>query len=271
MKSSNDSTRAPRIMITNDDGVNSPGILAAADAVSEFAEVMIVAPLVQQTAMGRALHGNPQACLEPVQLSSPNGKTYNAYACEATPARTIGHGMKVMPDYIPDLVISGINYGENLGSNITGSGTVGAAIEAAARGIPSIAVSLETPVECHFDYTPQEWDVAGHFLRYFVKQSLEKGFPDGVNILKIDVPSTATENSPWRVTKLSSNTYYQANIENPSIESRLCESFVTKGQCPEEETDTDVYAIAVDKVVSVTPLTLDLTAYSGFASLDSWR
>jgi len=270
MKSSKESNQSPRILITNDDGVNSPGLLAAADAVSEFADVMIVAPLMQQTAMGRALRGNPEARLEKVCLTS-NANSYTAYACDASPARVVSHGLKVMPDFVPDLVISGINYGENLGNNITGSGTVGAAMETAARGIPSIAVSLETPVECHFEYSTQEWEVAAHFLRYFVKQALSQGFPAGVDILKIDIPSTASTSCPWRVTKLSDKAYYQSNIENPSIQSRLCESVVSKERCAEESSDTDVYAIAVDQVVSVTPLSLDLTAYGSFADLNSWR
>lgn len=269
MHNNSPSTEAPRILITNDDGVRSPGLLAAAEAVSEFAEVMIVAPLVQQTAMGRALRGEPQARLEKIDLIS-NGKAYTAYACDASPARIVEHGLKVMPEYVPDLVVSGINYGENLGNNITGSGTVGAAMEAAVKGIPSIAVSLETPVDCHFDYTPQEWGTAAHFLRYFVQRSLTDGFPDGVDILKIDVPSSASKDCPWRVTKLSGNAYYQSDIENPSLESRLCDTIVSKVTCAEEATDTDVYAIAVDQVVSVTPLTLDLTAHGSFEAFDNW-
>lgn len=270
MTASNESTASPRILITNDDGVNSPGLLAAADAVSEFCEVMIIAPLVQQTAMGRSMRGNPQARLEQVDLNS-NGKAYCAYACDASPARSVAHGLKVLEDYSPDLVISGINYGENLGNCITGSGTVGAAMETAARGIPSIAVSLETPVECHLDYTPQDWEVAAHFLRYFVQKSLSDGFPKGVDILKIDVPSKASKTCPWRVTKLSGSRYYQSTIKNPSLQSRLGDSIVTKGKSLNEDPDTDVYAIAVDQVVSVTPLSLDFTAYGSFSDLNNWQ
>lgn len=270
MKNDYEYKSVPKILITNDDGVNSPGLLAAADAVSEFAEVRIIAPLVQQTAMGRAFRGDPQAMLEEMSLTS-NTNTYTAYTCDASPARVVEHGLKVMPDYTPDLVISGINYGENLGNSITGSGTVGAAIETAVKGIPSIAVSLETSVDCHYEYTQQNWDVAAHFLRYFVQQALCKGFPDGVDILKIDVPSNASKDCSWRVTKLSRNPYYQFTVENPSLQTRLCDSVVCKGQSSGEEPDTDVYAIAVDQVVSVTPLSLDLTAYSSFSSLNSWR
>ncbi|QJB58264.1 5'/3'-nucleotidase SurE [Pseudodesulfovibrio sp. zrk46] len=260
----------PKILITNDDGIHSPGLLAAAKAVSQFAEVTIIAPLEQQTAMGRALRGNPEAKLEPVTLCSAE-HCLTAYACDAAPARCVEHGLKAMPEYIPDLVISGINYGENLGNNITASGTVGAAMETAARGIPSLAVSLETPVDCHFEYTSQNWDVAAHFLRYFARQTLSEGLPSGVDILKIDVPSEASIASQWRVTKLSGNRYYQSALERPSLQSRLGDAFVTKGNTPNEEPDTDVYAIAVDKVVSVTPLSLDFTAYDSFSALNRWQ
>lgn len=262
--------RRPRILITNDDGVNSPGLLAAADAVAELADVTIIAPLSQQTAMGRSQYGNPQAMLEEVTLTSAKNE-FTALAGDASPARIVGHGLEVMPDYMPDLVISGINYGENLGNNITSSGTVGAAFEGASKGIPAIAVSLETPIESHYDYTTQEWDVAAYFVRYFVERIMADGFPQGADVLKIDVPSGATMSCPWRITKLSNNAYYKSSIENPTLQSRMCDSVVSKGKCAEEETDTDVYALTVDQVVSVTPLSLDFTAYSSFSTLDGWR
>jgi len=260
----------PRILITNDDGVKSPGLLAAADAVSEISEVTIIAPLSQQTAMGRSQRGNPQAMLEELTLTSDN-REYSAFACDASPARVVGHGLKVMPDYTPDLVISGINYGENLGNCITSSGTVGAAFESAVWGIPSIAISLETPIESHYEYSAQKWDVAAYFLRYFVKQILSKGFPDGADVLKIDIPRDASRDCPWRVTKLSNNSYYRSNIKNPTLQSRISDAVVSKQKCAEEKPDTDVYALAVDRVVSVTPLSLDLTAYNSFSCLDKWE
>ncbi len=271
MKNTHNSNDYPNILITNDDGVNSPGLLAAADAVSGFANVTIIAPLSQQTAMGRAQRGDPQARLEMVELISGDNK-YNAYACDASPARVVGHGLKVMPDYTPDLVISGINYGENLGNNITSSGTVGAAIEGATKGIPSIAISLETPIDSHYDYRTLDWNVAMYFLRHFVQKTLSEGFPAGTDVLKIDVPSSATTSCPWRVTRLSGNAYYSSNITNPSLQSRLCDAVTSKGTCAEkEEPDTDVYALAIDQVVSVTPLSLDLTAYDSFAAFDNWQ
>ena len=261
--------RPPKILLTNDDGVHSPGLLAALEAVSSFAEVTIIAPLVQQTGMGRAKSGNPAAKLEP-KILSLNGKEYEAFACDASPAKAVDHGFKIFTNYKPDLIVSGINYGENLGANVTSSGTVGAAMEGACRGIPAIAASLETPLHSHFNYTEQNWQIAIHFLRYFVQTILEKGLPAGVDVLKLDVPSCATIDSPWRLTSLSNKRYYLSNIPNASIDSVLGSAITTKNLGTDEDKATDIYAIAVDKVVSVTPLTLDFTAHESFKNFKDW-
>lgn len=258
----------PNIWVTNDDGVFSPGLLAAVDAVAGMANVTVVAPESQQTAMGRAQQGLPQAKLEEVSLSS-GGISYRAYSCNASPARAVGHGLQVL-GCSPDLLISGINYGENLGSNITSSGTVGAAFEGASKGIPSIAISLETPIDSHLKYTDQKWDGAAYFLRYFVEKILAEGFPAGADVLKIDVPYSASPETPWRATKLSRNSFYQAHISSPSMESRLGDITISKNRSADEEADSDIYALAVDRVVSVTPLSLDLTAYASFSHLEVW-
>ncbi|SIN78955.1 5'/3'-nucleotidase SurE [Halodesulfovibrio marinisediminis] len=263
------SSSLPKILITNDDGVHSPGILAAINAVSSFAEVMVLAPASQQTAMGRAYRGNPDATLVETTLTV-RGVPFKAFSCEASPARTIDHGLTVLSGYQPDFIISGINYGENLGSSITSSGTVGAAMEAAHRGIPSIAVSLETPVDTHLTYTDQDWTAATYFLQHFTKRAIHEGFPQGIDLLKIDVPSSASTECPWRVTRLSHNSYYRTDLSSPSMESRLKDYVITKGLIQGEPEDTDIYAIAVDKVVSVTPLRLDFTAHGSMNDLHKW-
>lgn len=260
---------SPKILITNDDGIHSPGILAAIEAVSSFADVLVIAPASQQTAMGRAYRGNPDARLKETSLRVGN-VGYKAFSCEATPARTVDHGLKVLSGYRPDFIISGINYGENLGSSITSSGTVGAAMEAAHRGIPSIAVSLETPVNTHLTYSEQNWSAATHFLRHFTLRALEDGFPHGVDLLKIDVPSSASLECPWRVTRLSQNSYYRSELPSPSMDSCLKDSIISKGLVQGEPEDTDIYAIAVDQVVSVTPLCLDFTAHGSMSALNKW-
>lgn len=257
------------IWVTNDDGVFSPGLLAAVEAIVDISNTTIVAPKSQQTAMGRSQKGNPDAKLEEVSLSS-NGTKYRAYSCDASPARVVDHGLQVLTDCLPDLLISGINYGENLGTNITSSGTVGAAFEGASKGIPSIAISLETPIDTHLEYTEQKWDGAAYFLKFFVEKVLREGFPAGADLLKIDVPYQASSETSWRATKMSQNSFYQTSLASPSMDSRLSDTLVRKHQAPNEETDSDIYALAVDGVVSITPLSLDLTAYTSMAHLKAW-
>ncbi|UZP67835.1 5'/3'-nucleotidase SurE [Desulfovibrio mangrovi] len=258
-----------KILITNDDGIDSPGLAAVIQAVNPLAELLIVAPLVQQTAMGRAQRGNATTGLMK-RILHVDGRDFEAFACDAAPARVVNHALSVFPGYRPDLVISGINYGENLGASVTSSGTVGAAIEGACRGIPSIAVSLETQVDTHFVYSEQDWGTSKHFLKYFTERTLQHGFPAGVDVLKIDVPSTAAPDCPWRTTRLSKSLYYRQDIPEPSVTSLLGDVIVSKETCAEEPTDTDVYALAIDRVVSVTPMTIDLTARNIAQVLRGW-
>ncbi|WP_300668330.1 5'/3'-nucleotidase SurE [Desulfoluna sp.] len=266
---SDEMKKAGGVLLTNDDGVDSPGLLAAAEALSPLARLRIVAPMNQQTAMGRAKTGNPEATLLP-KLLTVGGQAVPAYACDASPAAAVGHGLSVMAGDTPNLVVSGINYGENLGANVTSSGTVGAAMEAACCGIPSIAISLETAIGTHYAYTEQEWTAAIYFLRYFAQIVLKRGLPPDVHILKIDVPRIATPETPWRLTTLSSWRHYQSRLEDPTLDSRLRDARVIKASNPNEAKETDVYALSVDNVVSVTPLTLDLTSRTAFGSIHSW-
>lgn len=259
----------PLIFITNDDGIDSPGLLAAVEAVYDMADLIIAAPLTQQTGMGRAQYGRPDARLERRELLV-GGQRLEAFACDACPARVVGHALTVMPDCAPDLLISGINYGENLGASVTGSGTVGAAIEGACRGIPSLAASLETPISSHFDYMEHDWNAVQHFLRHYVEQVLEKGLPPHSDILKLDVPENATPATPCRLTRLSRNVFYRRRIADAHLESLLGETRSVKYVADDEPDDTDVYAIVTDKVVSVTPMTLDLTAHTALAGFDAW-
>lgn len=260
---------ASDILLTNDDGIRSPGLAAAARALSALGALRVIAPLRQQTAMGRAHTGNPGATLVESALVAED-LPLRAFACDASPAAALAHGFRVFEGYRPSLVVSGINYGENLGANITSSGTVGAAFEAAVRGIPALAVSLETDIESHYEYGRQNWDAAVHFLQFFARRVLGRGLPDDVHVLKIDVPACATADTPWRFTRLSPYAYYEARLDSPSLSSKLGDARVLKrckGQTP---SDTDVWALSMDKVVSVTPLSLDLTSRAEFSSIHAW-
>ena len=257
--------KIPQIFVTNDDGIHSPGLRAAVQAVRPFGDVLIVAPATQQTGMGRGFAGNSNAPLTPVDYHV-DGQQLRAFACEGSPAFAVQHGLNVcFADKPPDLLISGINYGENLGTNITMSGTVGAAIEAACRGIPALAVSLQTVKGAYYHYSDQDWAAAAYFLAYFARSILTRPLPFDVDVLKVDVPSAATPQTPWRVTRLSRRSYYTTDLEQPSLASMPGEArlHVNAAQTALEP-DSDIHALAVAQVVSVTPLSLDCTSRTDF-------
>src|SRR5687767_5053145 len=132
----------PLILVTNDDGVDAPGLRAAAEAVLDMGDVLIVAPKTRQTAMGRSFpHSDLQGIIE--LRGGPLGNGNIAYyAVNGSPAQAVAHGVLEISPRLPTLCITGINNGENLGATNLVSGTIGAALEAAAFGIPALAVSV---------------------------------------------------------------------------------------------------------------------------------
>ena len=262
-------TKPPLILLTNDDGIHSPGLRAAVEAVLELGELLVVAPASQQTAMGRSLTGRHDAALEPVDYRIGD-RAVRAYACEGSPASVVRHGLLVLcRERLPDLVVSGINYGENVGGAITASGTVGAAFEAANRGIPAIAASLQMHPSAFLHYGDQDWTAARHFLGLFARKVLGTELPFDVDVLKIDVPEEATPETPWRLTRLSRQLYFTRVLQDPSLDSRLGDGHVARVVDHQTlETDSDVHAL-VEGVVAVTPLSLDATSRTDFGDL--WR
>ena len=265
-------TKTPTIFLTNDDGIHSPGLRAAAQAVlqlgNDLENVIVVAPSTQQTGMGRSFSGNMDAPLVPVDYNV-DGHYITAFQYEGSPALAVHHGLNVLfTEHQPDLLISGINYGENLGSNLTISGTIGAAIEGASQGIPALAVSLQTEQGAYYHYSDQNWNVAVHFLSYFANILLTHLLPFDVDVLKVDVPGTATLQTPWRLTRLSRKLYYTSSLKNPSLESTPGDAKLhVQVDQASLEPESDIYALAIDRVISVTPLSLDCTSRADFLTL----
>jgi len=166
--------------------------------------------------------------------------------------------------------VSGINYGENVASGVTISGTVGAALEAASLGIPSLAVSLETDSQYHLSYSEDvDFSVAANFTARIARLLLEKKFPADVHLLKVEVPSHATVDTPWQLTSVSQQRYYEPV---PAVRKSWDEpgmiSYREAGVFDHEPEDTDVYVLRKKHMVSVSPMSLDLTSRVDFAELD---
>lgn len=260
----------PLILISNDDGISSPGLKALAEAMLPLGELIIAAPSRQQSATGRALRGNPQSTLIPMDFKIGDTEV-EAYHCDCTPAQIVLHAFNtIFRDRQPDLVVSGINYGENVGINVTQSGTLGAAMEGAARFIPSLAISVQTKIEHHFHYGDIDWDGAAYFSHYFAGKLLSRKMPRDVDVLKIEVPFNASESTPWRITRQSRQPYYVTEVPNGNANSRFKDT-VLEISIDEQslEADSDIQAVALDQVVAVTPLSLDLTSRTSLDNLDT--
>jgi 5'-nucleotidase len=260
----------PHLAITNDDGIDSPGLRAAVEAVADLGTLTVVAPTDQQTATGRGMTGNRQSGFRRFDYRYSGGVA-TAYHCPCSPAQVVRHALlTVFRQERPDLFISGINYGENLGNMVTCSGTVGAALEAASHRIPAIAVSKQTDIASHHRYTDQKWEVTAYFLRIFVEKILSGSLLPDVDVLKIDVPADATERTDWKLTTLSRTAYYSRFIDNPAFDSRICD-FETRISVDSDrlEVGSDIHALAVERIVSVTPLSIDLTSRVSFSDLHS--
>jgi 5'-nucleotidase len=210
--------------------------------------------------MGRSLPATSAGTIHP-EVIDVCGKDWTVYAVGGTPAQAVLHGiLEIMPQK-PDLVVSGINYGENVASGITISGTVGAALEAAAQGIRSLAVSLEAGLEHHHSHSPDlDFSTAAWFAAYFARIVLQKHMPQDVDLLKVDIPAHATPNTPWQVTRLSRQNYFSpvASVRKDWDEALpIRYRFQPNLDC---EPNSDVYALQVRRIISVTPLSLDMTS-----------
>jgi len=262
--------KTTQILLTNDDSIHSPGLWAAAEALDPLGFVHVVAPLRQQTSAGHSMPVGSSGIIEEMTLHV-NGRDWPVFAVDGSPGQAVVHAIFDVIKGKPDLVVSGINYGENIGASLTISGTVGAALEAAALGIPALAVSMQTSTEHHLSLSEEvDFNIAGHFTGQFARIMLERPLPPDVDVIKIDVPIGATRQTPWALTRQSRHLYY---IPKPTNRESLTDQgpihYEIRSDPEELEKDSDIYALLVDKQVSVTPLSIDLTSRTDFAALRS--
>ncbi len=251
----------PLILITNDDGIDSPGLRAAAQAMADLGDLLIVAPSKQQTGAGRSYLNTADKTVHPTKLLL--GQTYHpAYTANVSPAQAVNLAYLELAQRPINLCVSGINFGENVGSGVTISGTVGAALEAGCSGIPALAVSLETPHEFHMNHSDEiDFSVAAHFTRQFARLVLAGGLPPHVDLLKIDIPDDATPQTGWRMARVSRQRYYHSK-PNEHIQRGDVKGFAYHVEIEADtlEPESDIYVFAVERKVAVVPMTIDLTA-----------
>jgi 5'-nucleotidase len=154
--------------------------------------LLVVAPITQQTAAGRSKPSHSSGRLTRVEIHV-HDKVIQAFGVDASPAQAVEHALFELAPRPVNLVVSGINYGENVGEGLAVSGTLGAAIEGASFGIPALALSRQTdPVHFLNHRAELDFSVAAHFLRQWAAHVLAHSLPAGVDVLKIDVPDDAS-------------------------------------------------------------------------------
>ena len=248
-----------RILLTNDDGVYAAGLRAAYDALRGLGEVVVSAPAQQKSGVGRSI-----SIFEPLRVSHAKIGGFDANAVGGTPTDAVIIGIFSIMKCLPDLAVSGFNIGENISTDaVTTSGTIGAALEAASYGVPSIAVSIQVIDEgdkfddlrnYHYDF-----DEGIKILNKIAKRVLSYGLPDGVDLLNINLPRHATVDTPIEITRLSRKIFNTGVNERHDPRGRPY-YWIDGDLILEDDTGTDIHAVFSSKHVSVTPLSLDATS-----------
>ena len=191
------------ILVTNDDGINSPGLRAAVEAATEFGDVVCAAPQTQQTAMGGSYPMHPRNGEIKKSVMHVEGIAVPAYGVFGSPAIAVAHAVLSLCKRKPDLCISGINYGENLGLTIFSSGTIGACLEANTYGIPGLAVSMYAPISMHKseEFSALDWAVAKYFIAKSVRYMLSERLPKRLALLNLNIPEGATTRTKLEMTR----------------------------------------------------------------------
>ena len=247
------------ILVTNDDGYDAPGILALASAMRQLGEVEIVAPATNQSQSGHKITLFQDLPYARHRLDGG----IPAVALDGSPADCIAVAMLGLAQQTPDIVVSGINRGENMGQDMTYSGTVTAALEATIHGLPAVAFSLSIANGERHEY----YQVAAGIAARIVKRVLEQGLPP-FTILNVNVPGVDSIDAlrGIRLTRQGVRIYRDSlrHVDDGVLR--------VEGDPPTAITDelgTDVWAVHRN-YVSVTPVHLDMTAHQFMADLEAW-
>jgi len=248
-----------KILVTNDDGIDSAGIAALKISLSEIAEVTVVAPRMEQSAVG---HGITMQIPLRLQEYYINGNFFG-YAVDGTPADCIKMGIRNIMKETPDLVVSGINHGSNTAINIIYSGTVSGAREAAIMDVPSMAISVTNHKASEFDYTAR----VAKTLALKIK---EHGLPLGT-LLNVNVPDLPeNEIAGLLITKQGKSRWDDTYEKRTDPYGK--DYYWLTGDLMEEDKDLefDQYAIK-QNYVAITPIHFDLTDYETFNKMKDWN
>lgn len=249
----------PKLLLTNDDGINAPGIAALADSLKTIGDIYIVAPISEMSAMGHAI-----TLSDPIKMVEiSKGGEFFGYGIGGTPSDCVKlaiHG-QIVPK--PDLVISGINQGGNLGIDIIYSGTVAGAYEGSVLGVPSMAISLNS-------FTRKDFSPAAHYARYFTRKILAHGLPKGT-LLNVNIPDAELDEITGIEVVRQGQAEYHEQFDR-RLDPRQRVYFWLSGQREYLDLSPDLDEIAIrQNKVTVTPIQYDLTNYQMLDTIKSWN
>jgi 5'-nucleotidase len=239
----------PLILISNDDGIEAPGVHRLIDYLTDIADIVCMCPDGPRSGQSMAL--TVSAALRIKELPPYMGA--RMYCTNGTPADCVKLAMHTVLDRRPDLVVAGINHGSNAAINVVYSGTMGAAMEGCAFGIPSVGFSL-TDHSMDADFEP-----CRPFVRGIVREILKKGLPEGV-CLNVNIPDSETPPSEMRMTRACRGNWSDEYV--PYMDPHGHPFYMLAGHFHNEEpdaTDTDQWMLA-HGIVSVVPVALERTA-----------
>ena len=250
--------KRPLILVTNDDGINAPGIRTLISVIKDIGDVIVVAPDSPQSGMGHAITIN--STLHSSRITPKNSEIIE-YSCSGTPADCVKLAINELMPRKPDLCVSGINHGSNSSINVIYSGTMSAAIEAGIEGVPAIGFSL-------LDYSwNADFSQSKDFIRKITLNALNNGIPKGV-VLNVNIP--AVKKSDIKGVKIcrQAKAYWVEEFDkrkNPFGQEYywLTGKFVNKDQGE----DTDEWALK-NNYISIVPVEFDLTAHHAIQGLN---
>jgi 5'-nucleotidase len=246
------------ILITNDDGIHSKGILELAKDLSKLFDVLVMAPDREQSAVGHAI-----TLSNPLRITKvENSIEIPLFSCNGTPADAVKLAIKVLMDEPPELLISGINHGANVGASLIYSGTVSAATEGTLLGIPSISVSIDNRLG-------GDYSTAIKFTELIAKKVLANGLPEGV-LLNINIPDIPPDEIKGVKVASQGNTNFNDFFEKRK-DPRGQEYYWMTGAMVADDShaDHDVTALS-NGYITITPVHYDLTARKFLPILNNW-
>lgn len=252
--------KKPLILVTNDDGITSPGIRKLIEIMNSIGDVVVVAPDSPQSGMGHAITIDSTLTCDKITVDKGNQIEYK---CSGTPADCVKLGVREVLGRKPDLCVSGINHGSNSSISVIYSGTMSAAIEAGIEGIPAIGFSLlDYSWDANFDNLEQS-------IKKIVKNVLDNGLPEGV-VLNVNFPKTETDFKGIKVCRQARGNWVESFDKRVNPLGKEYYWLSGKFELMDDGKDTDEWALA-HNYVSVVPVQFDLTAHQFIKKLTNWN